>query len=107
MEKEAKKKLRTSLSLYQKKKPRNTMCTNCPHQNEVRTKSCSMNDLEGFALEEPHVCTWHPDQLCRGCVEKMIMNDKKWNVLSELQQTQLDKKENGYEVNLGKKRLRS
>lgn len=78
MNKERIKLLRKEKSLYQKKIARKSMCERCPHQDEIKTKSCHIHDLEGFSLEEPHVCTWHPDKLCRGCVEKMIMNDRGW-----------------------------
>lgn len=73
-------KLRTKPSLIQRLKPRKTICKECPHQDEVKTKSCHIGDLEMFCLGEPHICHSKRDGLCRGVVEKMIMNDVSWEV---------------------------
>ena len=81
MEKEVVLKLRTKPSLKQQLKPRKTICKGCSHQFEVQTKSCHIGDLEMFCLEEPHICHTKRDGLCRGVVEKMIMNDLKWKVV--------------------------
>jgi len=72
--------LRSGKSYYQKLQPRKTICKECPHSFEVRTKSCSVNDAEMFCLEEPHICHSKRDGLCRGVTEKMIMNDMKWRL---------------------------
>lgn len=72
--------LRTKPSLKQGLTPRKTICKKCPHQHEVRTKTCHIGDQEMFGLTEPHICHAERDGLCRGVVEKMIMNDVKWKV---------------------------
>mgnify|MGYP001159197820 FL=1 len=74
-------KLRTKPSLIQRLKPRKTICKECPHGYEVKTKSCHIGDFEMFCLEEPHICHSKRDGLCRGVVEKMIMNDVSWEVV--------------------------
>lgn len=74
--------LRTKKSLKQGMSPRRTICKRCPHQNEVRTKTCHIHDAEMFALEEPHICHAERDGLCRGVVEKMIANGMTWEVRS-------------------------
>ena len=80
MDENLKAELRTKSSLIQKLTPRKTMCEKCPHQYEVKTKSCFIGDLEMFCLEEPHICHSERDGLCRGVVEKMIMNDVSWKI---------------------------
>lgn len=72
--------LRVEKSLKQGLIPRKTMCKRCPHQFEVRTKTCDIRDAEMFCLEEPHICHAERDGLCRGVVEKMIMNGMSWEL---------------------------
>lgn len=72
--------LRTFPSKKQGLAPRKTICEGCPHQHEVRTKTCDIRDQEMFGLEEPHICHTKRDGLCRGVVEKMIMNNMSWEV---------------------------
>lgn len=80
MDIELAKNLRSKPSYYQKLIPRKTMCEECPHKKEVRNISCHIGDLEMFCLEEPHICNTERDGLCRGVVEKMIINDKSWKL---------------------------
>lgn len=72
--------LRTKPSLKQGLTPRKTICSHCPHKFEVKTHSCSLQDQEMFGLEEPHICHAERDGLCRGVIEKMIMNDMTWKL---------------------------
>jgi hypothetical protein len=65
-------------------KPRKTMCERCPHQFEVRTNSCSIEDRDLGALERPHCCTWDVAYYCRGCFEKMKMNYIEWRKPHEI-----------------------
>lgn len=71
-------------SVKQNLKPRKTICKECPHQNEIRTMSCDIRDEEMFGLDEPHICHSERDGLCRGVVEKMIMNGMTWEVKNEV-----------------------
>lgn len=73
--------LRTSKSKKQQLAPRKTICRKCPHQLEVKEKSCHIGDIEMLCLEEPHICHSERDGLCRGVVEKMLVNNMSWETI--------------------------